>query len=62
MKKRQPDFDSIMSHVELNEENKIQGNEIILNKTFISETVFIENPSAFSHFEDKPMSYKVSTF
>ena len=62
LKKRQSDFDSIMSEVELMEENKIQRAEIILNKILSSETVSIEDPSGFLHIEDKPMRVKVSTF
>ena len=61
LKKRQSDFDSIMSEVELME-NKIQRAEIILNKILSSETVSIEDPSGFLHIEDKPMRVKVSTF
>ena len=62
LKKRQSDLDSIMSEVELMEENKIQRAEIILNKIFSSETVSIEDPSGFLHIEDKPMRVRVSTF
>ena len=62
LKKRQSDFDSIMSEVELMDENKIQRAEIILNKILSSETVSIEDPSGFLHIEDKPMRVKVSTF
>ena len=62
LKKRQSDFDSIMSEVELMEENKIQRAEIILNKILSSETVSIEDPSGFLYIEDKPMRVKVSTF
>ena len=62
LKKRQSDFDSIMSEVELMEENKIQRAEIILNKIFSSGTVSIEDPSGLLHIEDKPMRVKVSTF
>ena len=62
LKKRQSDFDSIVSEVELMEENKIQRAEIILNKILSSETVSIEDPSGFLHIEDKPMRVKVSTF
>ena len=62
LNKRQSDFDSIMSEVELMEENKIQRAEIILNKILSSETVSIEDPSGFLHIEDKPMRVKVSTF
>ena len=62
LKKIQSDFDSIMSEVELMEENKIQRAEIILNKILSSETVSIEDQSGFLHIEDKPMRVKVSTF
>ena len=63
LKKRQSDFDSIMSEVELmRKKNKIQRAEIILNKILSSETVYIEDPSGFFHIEDKPMRVKVSTF
>ena len=62
LEKRQSDFDSIMSEVELMEENKIQRAEIILSKTFNSEAVSIEDPSGFLHIEDKPMRVKVSTY
>ena len=62
LKRRQSDFDSIMSEVELMEENKIQRAEIIFNKIFSSETVFIEDPRGFLHIEDKPMRVKVSSF
>ena len=62
LKKRQSDFDSIKSEVELIEENKIQRAEIILNKIFSSETVSIEDPSGFLYIEDKPMRVKASTF
>ena len=59
--KKQSDFDSIMSGVELMEENKVERAEIILNKILSSETVSIEDPSGFLHIEDKPMRVKVST-
>ena len=62
LKRRQSDFDSIMSEVELMEEIKIQRAEIIFNKIFSSETVSNEDPSGFLHIEDKPMRVKVSTF
>ena len=62
LKKRKSDFVSIISEVELMEENKIQRAEIILNKILSSETVSIEDPSGFLHIEDKPMRVKVSTF
>ena len=62
LKKRQSNFDSLISDVELMEENKIQRAEIIFNKIFSSETVSIQYPSGFLHIEDKPMRVKVSTF
>ena len=62
LKKKRIRLDSIMSEVELMEENKIQRAEIILSKIFSSETVSIENPSGFLHIEDKPMRVSVNFY